>query len=142
MIYLDRLLFEIDACAHCVTTNGLVNKDGRAIMGRGCALSAKRKYPGIDINLAKHIGKHGNVPGIIYNNPVIISLPSKHVWYGTGDVDLIENSLIKLVQLVDQHDFYYVALPKPGCSNGKLNYSQVKHICESILDDRFLMSTL
>ena len=65
--------------AICITTNGFVKKDGKAVMGRGCAQEAKRRYPNIDFILAKHIQQKGNVPGVLAEDKgtKIISFPVK-----------------------------------------------------------------
>lgn len=141
MIYSDDLLFDIRAEAYCITTNGQITKNGKAVMGRGVALSAKKRFAGIDINLANSIKMYGNRPNIIYNKPVIINLPTKHTWSSTGDYLLIDNSLYELVKLVNYFGFRSVALPKPGCSNAKLQWRKVKILCEKHLDDRFIVST-
>ncbi|WLY87265.1 hypothetical protein [Vibrio phage vB_VibM_83AMN] len=141
MLYSDELLFDIEADAYCVTTNGLISKKGLAVMGRGVALSAKKRFSGIDKNLANSLKLYGNRPNIIYNNPIIISLPTKHNWYSKGDYLLIEKSLTELVLLVNFYGFTKIALPKPGCSNGKLSWCKVKMLCEKYLDDRFIVST-
>ena len=47
--------------AICITTNGFVTRDGRAVMGRGVAKQAKDKFKKIDYILGKLIRKNGNV---------------------------------------------------------------------------------
>jgi len=38
-------LWEYPADARVITTNGFVKNNGEAVMGRGCAREAARKYP-------------------------------------------------------------------------------------------------
>jgi len=45
----------------CITTNGFVRSDGRAVMGRGVAAQAKKYVPDIDLSLGKQILTNGNV---------------------------------------------------------------------------------
>jgi hypothetical protein len=49
-----------EADAICITTNGFVKRSGEAVMGRGCALEACRRFPGIDKTLGKLINEKGN----------------------------------------------------------------------------------
>lgn len=46
--------------ALCITTNGFVKSNGRAVMGRGCAAQAARLIPGIDLTLGSRIWSQGN----------------------------------------------------------------------------------
>lgn len=43
-----------------LTTNGFVKKDGKAVMGRGCAAEAVRYIPDVQHYLAEHIRVNGN----------------------------------------------------------------------------------
>jgi hypothetical protein len=58
--------------AVCITTNGFVSSSGRGplssmgdnisnTMGRGCALTAKQKWPGIQVTAAHRIRDNGNI---------------------------------------------------------------------------------
>lgn len=40
----------------CITTNGFVKKNGCAVMGRGTALQAKRRFPRLDRKLGDMLG--------------------------------------------------------------------------------------
>ena len=51
--------------AICITTNGFVRSDGRAVMGRGCALEAKKLFPDIDKKLGEILKTKGNIPAIL-----------------------------------------------------------------------------
>jgi hypothetical protein len=56
-------LFESElADAICITTNGFVNSQGANTMGRGCAGSAKVRWPGIQMAIGTVIRGFGNVP--------------------------------------------------------------------------------
>lgn len=56
-------LNQVDAL--CVTTNGFVKKNGQAVMGRGCALEAKNRWPVIAGILGRNIKAKGNVPHML-----------------------------------------------------------------------------
>lgn len=48
------------ANAICITTNGFTKRSGEAVMGRGCAAQALKRYPGLDKKLGDMIKEHGN----------------------------------------------------------------------------------
>lgn len=54
-------LFESEqADAICVLTNGFVNAQGSNTMGKGCALDAKQRWPGIQLVVGARIRMSGN----------------------------------------------------------------------------------
>lgn len=143
MIELKGNLFSLEiidfADAICITTNGNVKKNGKAVMGAGCALDAKNKYPNIDLKLGKLIKAHGNIVQIIMNQPKpIISFPTKNNFFETSKISLIEKSISQLISLTNLMGWEKVVVPRPGCSNGGLEwFSQVKPLLEQKFDDRF-----
>jgi len=54
-------LFEQQCDALCITTNGALDREGRAIMGKGCAGQAKKLYPGIEVVPGRYIPRYGNI---------------------------------------------------------------------------------
>ena len=119
-------LWDTLADAIVITTNGATRKDGAAIMGRGVALQAKQRYPGIEYVLGRLIRENGNhVNMIVHNIPRVISFPVKDHWRQRADLKLINQSAAELVQLVNlgsslSYDLQTIVLPRPGCGNGKL----------------------
>jgi len=138
----------IKANAYCVTTNNVIKDNGRAVMGAGVALSAARKFPQCDKYLADFIEKNGHIVGVFYtvvndkNNFDLISFPTKYHWKNKSDIKLIEKSAKELMNLINLNRYNSVILPKPGCSNGGLDWSYVKGIVEPILDDRVVIVSL
>lgn len=124
-------------------------------MGRGIALQARLKYPGIDFELGKFImadraaGRESNRVRLLSHN--IIAFPTKHDWRKPADLKLIEKSARELIELIDklaywfreQHGYFpappsTILLPPLGCGNGWLKWSQVEPIVAPILvDNRF-----
>lgn len=133
-----KLLKDYDAL--CVTTNGMVKKDGTQVMGRGIASQAKKRYKGIEKVHGTILKKNGlKVQQIWYDNNydcAILAFPTKHNWYEDGDIELIENSCYELMEYIDRKRYKKVILPKPGCSNGNLDWKKVKNVIEDILDER------
>lgn len=132
-------LWEFVADTRVITTNGTIKKNGEAVMGRGCAHEAKQRYKTVAYQLGCDILKYGNVPGYLRTN--LATLPVKHNWWERADLELIEESTRKLVDLVNWTGAESIVMPRPGCGNGGLDWSEVKPIIEPLLDDRFTVIT-
>lgn len=121
---------------HVITTNGFVKKDGSAVMGRGCALEAKNRYPHLSLTLGEAIKEMGNHAYYFYEYN-IITFPVKRVWWDPADPKLIVQSAHELMSIINQHTIADdVYLPRPGCGNGQLNWDDVKPLIKPILSDR------
>ena len=55
-------------CAICITTNGVVKRNGDAVMGRGCAKDATLLYPGTERQLGMKLNKNGNQTQLIWED--------------------------------------------------------------------------
>ncbi len=137
-----------DYDAICISTNGVLCRDGAAVMGRGVALAASRKWPGLDSILGRHIKKNGNhvaclteLDGDVSHLPPpvdeivpwrIYSVPVKKDWRDRADLVLIRQSL---EELRDQTQGLRVLLPRLGCGAGERKWSEVKPIIEEVLCD-------
>ena len=121
----------------CITTNGFVKSGGEAVMGRGCALEATKKFKNIKKNLGKLLKTNGNKVQIVDETSeyYLVSFPVKHNWWEEADIELIESSCYQLMKMIADKNTK-VLLPRPGCGNGKLAWENVKEVIESILDDR------
>lgn len=120
-----------------VPTNGIVNKDGLAVMGRGLALDTKNKYPDFPKQLGIRLQKLGNRVFVFYDYE-IITFPVKHHWKHPADYNLIHRSAYQLVEMVDLMGLTEVFLPHVGCGNGRLDWDQVKYRISHVLDNRFV----
>lgn len=138
------VLAEADAVG--ITTNGVVRKDRRAVMGAGVARRFRDTFEGIDMMLAYRIRGWGNRVSVIDHlgdyNTHIFSFPTKDHWRDPSKIELIEQSAEQLKTLTDISEWRNVWLPRPGCSNGGLSWSDVKPILEPFLDDRFTICYL
>lgn len=132
-LWKDRLL----ASAICITTNGDVNREGRAVMGRGVAKQAAERFPQLPRLVACSIWAIGNHVAPILEN--LVTFPVKHHWDEKADFHLIERSARELVQLANDVRWTDIRLPRPGCGNGGLRWQDVRPLLEPILDDRFLV---
>lgn len=138
-------LWDVPSDAICITTNGTLRRDGSCVMGRGCAAEAKLYHPKIDFLLGAGIKKHGNCV-LWFKDLKIFSFPVKHNWWEKADIDLIVTSANQLKSSVDNLTsqgvkLENVVIPRPGCGNGQLKWTDVKPAIEDILDDRFSIIT-
>lgn len=149
------------ADAICLTTNGMVKRDGSCVMGRGCASQAKTRWPGIEQILGSKItGLDNHVHLLTQFQPVclflpvdkvnfdyetveldyhVVSFPVKHHWRDQADLDLIKRSANELMSLVEGLGWERVVLPRPGAGNGRLQWQSVREVIKPILDDRILV---
>ena len=162
-------LFQQNADAICITTNGYINQEGLAVMGRGCAWVASKRVPELPSILAASIKKHGNVVSVLMEHPSqhLLSFPVKPAntvynhfmpdWvissmqgefahgdmvpgcFATASLPIIRKSCHELVALADLQGYQSVVIPRPGCGNGELEWDEVGTVLNAYLDDRFFV---
>ncbi len=158
-------MFFSRADAICITTNGVIKKNGQAVMGRGVARIASSTWYGLSAMLGAHLKLDGNnvvrltsgkkIPYLSLPRkrdplkvPVpydIVSFPVKHRWDEQADVKLIKKSCKQLKKLIERHGWERVLLPRPGCGNGQLDWKKdVRPIVKKYFgsDDRVVVVTL
>jgi hypothetical protein len=139
--------------AVCITTNGFVRSDGRAVMGRGTAAQASVRFPRLAKELGRTMLDDGNKVRLL--RPGLIAFPVKPVsdisdgqnvvksqrnryirgstvpgWAMKASLPLIEQSLKELAELQMWERWTQVYLPRPGCGAGELDWeSQVRPLC-------------
>lgn len=116
-----------------ITTNGVVNGKGLAVMGRGIAREAAIKYSFLPKLLAERIQQHGNHV-FAFGVYRIITLPVKHKWFEPADPNLIRRSLQELVTVARAIDARPCYLVRPGCGNGQLSWDRIRPMVEIELD--------
>lgn len=128
-----------------VTTNGITKANGHAVMGRGVALAAARKFPELPAWLGRELTLHGNH---VYYFPQfrLFTFPTKYHWRDPSDMQLIARSCDELRTVVDRWslvradaDMEEIFLVRPGCASGGLNWDDVKPVIAPLLDDRFVV---
>jgi hypothetical protein len=114
----------------CITTNGTIKKNGKGVMGRGCAKEAADRHRWIPKVLGAHLKQNGNI--LLWLPMVnILTFPVKHNWWEQADLQLIKDSAIRLRLTAEENRFIYkYILPRPGCGNGKLDWPTVKRVLE------------
>lgn len=135
-------IWEMEADARCITTNGTVKKNGEAVMGRGVALQAKAMYPSFAHMLGRFLVGNGNI--VSYTPDYrLFTFPVKHNWWEVADIELIEQSCALLMYVLGEHsELKRVLLPAPGCGNGGLAYEQVLPVIRPLLDDRVVVVSM
>ena len=120
-----------------ITTNGFVKNNGECVMGRGIARQARDKFPGFAKKLGDKLKSEGNRV-FIWEPENLITFPTKHNWWEKSDLDLIQTSAIQLAEYFEQGyqlgaDLPKIYMPKPGCSNGKLDWEDVEPVICGII---------
>lgn len=125
----------------CITTNGMVKRDGTCVMGRGCAREAAKRFPELPKLLGDSIRQHGNVlrlfPHLGADDDIqtLITFPVKHHWKEPADPLLIVASAETLARLARKYPKIVFLLPRPGCGNGQLKWEDVKPLLEFLPDN-------
>lgn len=129
----------------CVTTNGMIKKDGTAVMGAGIAKIVNERFH-VAGKLADHLRHHGNIVCDLgeytyeHSKFHLVSFPTKHHWRYPSNPRLIELSAKQLVALADEKQYERIFLTPPGCGCGGLDWeNDVRPILEPIFDDRFII---
>jgi hypothetical protein len=131
--------------AVCITTNGITDKYGNAVMGKGIALQAKNLFH-CEKLLGSYLKQYGNRcfnlgqykrDNEIFN---LFSFPTKHHWKDISDITLICTSAEQIIQMCDKFNITKCYLPLVGCGAGGLNWEvTVEPWLSNILDDRFII---
>jgi hypothetical protein len=112
-----------------ITTNGIVKKNGEAVMGAGLAKLASEHYQGLPKQLARHLERYGN-RCFIFPKYNLITFPTKHHFKDKSDDELINKSLSELKIMIHKFGITKVYMPRIGCLNGGLDWKYVKSIIE------------
>lgn len=120
-----------------VTTNGLTNSQGHAIMGAGTALQAKARFPDLPAKLGRDLRVVGNHVRLWYEYGVF-TFPTKHDWRQRSTKRLIFESAVELRYAMLGY-LGPIVLPRPGCSNGGLDWELDVYpvIYDVLRDDKF-----
>lgn len=114
----------------CIPTNGYVKSNGECVMGRGVALQAVRRFPGIAKMIGRELLRNGNHFAIIDTRYCIF--PVKHHWREKADLDLITRSTKELALVASRNPEQIYVLPRPGCGNGGRTWEEVKPLLKDL----------
>jgi O-acetyl-ADP-ribose deacetylase (regulator of RNase III) len=137
------------ADAVCFTSNGVLTKSGRLVMGAGVALQFRKYYENIDLHAGKCVKQNGNICQVVLkvlrdrNRPdlYVIAFPTKEHWRDSSKIELIKRSAQQLVSLANNNNWKQVYVPAPGCGLGGLDFDKdVVPVLDNLLDDRFIVT--
>ena len=126
----------------CVTTNGIVMQNGKAVMGAGIAKFVRDSFPDVDSKLGDFISKYGNRVFNLGTHEFegkqfrLISFPTKNDWKDKSDLNLIEKSANELVSISDKFDLDKIYLPEVQKKTGMIfqEFNLVKKIIYNIAE--------
>ena len=144
----EELINPTKRVAICVTTNGVVKRDGKLVMGVGVAKQFRDRVDGIDTLLGMKVSKYGNHVYHVMKSKTrrgyefdILSFPTKHDYRDKADINLIIQSAKRLVKWANLNDVDEVYIPSPGTGLGGLDKDLVYKALDGILDNRFYIVT-
>ena len=110
-----------------VPSNTTVRKDGSAVMGRGIAAQAAKKFQKLPRAYGTRLRKQKTIDGFfVFKKRAIIMLPVKHDWKDNANVELIKDGLDLLSQVLNvDKSIKSVGIPMLGCGFGGLAYEFV-----------------
>jgi O-acetyl-ADP-ribose deacetylase (regulator of RNase III) len=139
MIYIvNTNLFDSTADAWVNTVNCF------GIMGKGIAKGFKEKFPDMFYWYKNICNKKKLKVGqcIVWNNheeyaipKTIINFPTKYHWKQPSRIEYIETGLQDLRSIIPWIYCKSISIPKLGCSNGGLKWTEVKPIIIDTLKD-------
>ena len=131
-----------------ITTNGTIKSNGEAVMGRGCALEATRREPGVKNtlgNMLLHFGNGVQVlrwdrdflgPAPLEALPTLMTFPVKRQWWEQASIPLMRKSVEELdLHARTFHPELVYVLPRPGCGNGKRTWREIKPLLTGLPDN-------
>ncbi|CVI65665.1 RNase III inhibitor [Eubacteriaceae bacterium CHKCI004] len=109
------------------------------VMGKGIALSFKKKYPEMFTTYRKACDKHQLIIGklMLWYGPDhwILNFPTKEHWRNPSKMEYIEKGLMAFQRKYADYNITSIAFPKLGCGNGELDWKQVKPLMEKYLKE-------
>ena len=122
-----------------VTTNGYVTREGKVVLGSGCARQAGELFPGLPVSLGRLLRERGNHVHCLGDG--VVSFPVEETPWSAPDLHLISRSARELLDLADAAGWGRIVVPRPGCGGGGLDWKEVKPILEKYFDERFYVIT-
>ena len=121
-----------------VTTNGVVDSRGNAVMGGGIARQAKELYPTLPQELGKLLRTEGN-QCYVFNTQdrTIITMPTKEHFKDPSPIELVLESARRVAELAMAYKWQHINAPRPGCGLGGLQWEEVREELKEIWNERF-----
>ena len=122
-----------------ITTNPIITKSDKLVMGRGIAKQMKEKFPGSDTEYASLVktDPSSNVMSMIYGpvfgGQMVGFFMVKYHWAEPARISIIMRSTAQLIEIASIYD--RVDLNFPGIGNGKLDREAVLSIIQHLPDN-------
>ncbi len=144
----EGIITDLGYDAICVTTNGVVKRNGELVMGAGVAKQFADKFANIQKILGEKVKATGNHVYHVGTYQTlnkrskydVLSFPTKHNYNDKSDLDLIIKSAKRLVKWANISGATNIILPSPGTGLGGLKQLDVFNALDGILDDRFTIT--
>lgn len=129
--YIEGDIFESPAQVIVNTVNTV------GVMGKGLALSFKRRYPEMFEKYRKACEKKQLTIGklmLFYEaDHWVLLFPTKENWRNPSKLEYIEQGLEKFCRTYDEKHITSIAFPRLGCGNGALDWKEVRPMMEHYL---------
>lgn len=129
--------YKKDGYRICLTVNGTLKKNGEAVLGRGCALEAKQRLPGIAQVWGTRLKDYG-LKFMYLHEFDLFMFPVKYNWWEQASLSLIAESIVSLEQTSQTEE--KIVLPRPGCGNGRLQWEDVRPLLLNLPDNVWVIS--
>ncbi|MBE6987973.1 MAG: phosphatase [Ruminococcaceae bacterium] len=107
------------------------------VMGKGLALSFKKRYPDMFESYKRACEKRQlSIGKLMLHKEAdhwILLFPTKENWRNPSKLEYIEKGLMKFVNIYAEKHITSIAFPKLGCGNGELDWTLVRPIMEKYL---------
>ncbi|GAM09788.1 hypothetical protein OR1_02069 [Geobacter sp. OR-1] len=110
------------------------------MLGRGCALQARERFPDLSARLGGLLTAEGNHVHLLGDG--LVSFPVEESPWANPDLRLIRRSAEELKALADLQGWARIVVPRPGCGGGGLDWPDVKRLLVDLFDDRFTVITV
>lgn len=122
-----------------ITTNPIVTKAGKLVMGRGIAQQMRDNFPGSDVELARIVRAFPHNPvGNLYYEPIfgkqsVGYFMVKDHWGEPAKIPIIMRSVARLIEIAPS--WRRIDLNFPGIGYGKLSREEVLPLLETLPDN-------
>lgn len=135
MIEVKGNLWKYPCDHHGISTNGTIKSNGEAVLGRGCALEAKIRFPHLPKELGEQLKFKGNRVHY-FAKYTMFTIPVKKQWFEKADLELINQSVLEMHHFATRvFPKDIICIPRLGCGNGGLNWDDVKPIMAILPDN-------
>lgn len=107
------------------------------VMGKGLALAAARRWPGLSLVHRCQVENCGLLPGVVHfykaaeDRPGLVLFPTKDDWRKPSLIGWIESGLEDMEWvLYDFKESHTIHVPRLGCGLGGLDFSEVRPFIE------------